>query len=1527
MASENVVFDDTNAFFAHGVLEPKDRDTFFVSWDLIGTGPAETLSDSQNSIFVKERVLGIAKTLLDCKHKTFCITIGATEPLLHPYCVELLTSLFGSEKSVSVLIKTQGLCSVQALESLLSACSGKPLALEFTLTAGISLDHVSQLIACANSAKIPVSLRLGKDAGEWTKALAGLREQVAYMFLGDDTERGREALPSLIFPEPHCYTEELERTSDVDPESGCKNFFCCLGLNFLYIAPNGQFAPAANGLVPLKKIPLWSADDKVFSSVRRIVQCRDAALLSGPNRVLPKFRSKDAASAWMQMAEAAAQTQGAGRIPQNEDRVRLKMRRLAVTQSKAHKKLKARSAWVEKSFPSICRLFKELDSKSQDVLLRVVKALETGDARYLPLPGDSATLTVEPGFVVFTNDASARFETLESEDQLHVLNDILSDTCDGIDAYCEATEECCSALYLQLDDADFSVLKHAEQTLRDFQPRVVLKTTVLEHALTVSLWLKERMPQASLTLRRGTSPESLVIAVEPAEEPAEKKPTYSFPLPVLSLLVYVGDEFECLNRCVESILVQGREDIELILLHVNVSYDARQVVAPYLRRYPASVRSLTVETDNDARAEAFNAGLSAALGEYVAFVEPHEMISWQFLPRTLDNIQSEHPDILIFDRVFVQDGEFRHYGVEPGTLRGQESLAALVQGSVGPFALSGYVFKKERLTHRKTRFGSYGVHADLAFLVQAHLYSRKTSILPEAGCFRQKASEKPIVPDRKAPTAFAAFAEWFTAFSSTHGLDESIHQVLAHAYTSNREQIVSSLQERAPEDIQDLMASSSELFCHVLCDYALLSCVHEGIEPSLPPEIAQVDSQDSVEIYADRETPNDPVLSVLLFSTQKTVAQTLESILSQDLMDFECLVIDDGRDAETYELLQDYADLNPQIRLFRMPFHYEEAVSFALDNARGRYLLFLDAGDICLPQSLSRMLAACETKHADLVSCGTEEIDAEGFVVASADSIPFSLGKLVERTLCDWNMPSGIDRDTLLDHALANALSPSTLAFCGFQHRQERGDSLQYTNLTTLCHFFANLKERDSFTLTERERGKLARLLQILAAFWQTKQRIPLSQEACNALAKNPLFVRSIVTAYGELVQDMEEDGEVLPTSLVQPTQVFDVTGSVEPYVSLFTRNVMPSSLEIRSLKKKPELFQMFLAACAKHWCEKSLDLPTLDELQQPKVSLPKPSYLIPRGRPRHSQEPIVLSLLVILSKRDDHVDRCLQSIATQESVEVICVDDRSEASLSCFERKDSRIRFFRTPWPCGIGEARNLALSEARGTWVLFLEPNDWLCGDFLSKAVPMLREQKKVDLVEFSSLWYKSNTALIPCEKKVPSQATSGSKVYNWLTNKSGALGLIAKVIRKDVLKENNISLPNDEFFFLTQLYATVKNTRSSTIDAVCHVFDEVSPSAYPDEETCLNTLDVLVQMHGYLREKGFGEDSDEYRIIFGRWAESQEMYDMLSRVYLAEKLGQTKFVASVVKRLLVSNVLTEHCVQQLKKMLDKNNVFEQK
>ncbi|MBQ6478102.1 MAG: glycosyltransferase [Erysipelotrichaceae bacterium] len=111
---------------------------------------------------------------------------------------------------------------------------------------------------------------------------------------------------------------------------------------------------------------------------------------------------------------------------------------------------------------------------------------------------------------------------------------------------------------------------------------------------------------------------------------------------MISVVVPVYNVEKYILPCIESILKQSCQDFELILVDDGSKDRSIPIAKEYLQDKNISYR--IVEKENGGLASARNAGLKAAKGDYISFIDADDAISADFLERLKDTLEKNDVD-------------------------------------------------------------------------------------------------------------------------------------------------------------------------------------------------------------------------------------------------------------------------------------------------------------------------------------------------------------------------------------------------------------------------------------------------------------------------------------------------------------------------------------------------------------------------------------------------------------------------------------------------------------------------------------------------------------------------------------------------------------------------------------------------------------------------------------------------------------------------------------------------------------------
>jgi glycosyltransferase involved in cell wall biosynthesis len=105
--------------------------------------------------------------------------------------------------------------------------------------------------------------------------------------------------------------------------------------------------------------------------------------------------------------------------------------------------------------------------------------------------------------------------------------------------------------------------------------------------------------------------------------------------------------------------------------------------------------------------------------------------------------------------------------------------------------------------------------------------------------------------------------------------------------------------------------------------------------------------------------PSLPLVSVIIpaYNAKEFICDTLDSVMRQTYPRIEIIVVDDGSQDETAEIVQSYCDRVPFISLIRQAnAGVAAARNRAIEAARGEYVAPIDADDVWVPQKLEKQV-------------------------------------------------------------------------------------------------------------------------------------------------------------------------------------------------------------------------------------------------------------------------------------------------------------------------------------------------------------------------------------------------------------------------------------------------------------------------------------------------------------------------------------------------------------------------------------------
>lgn len=129
------------------------------------------------------------------------------------------------------------------------------------------------------------------------------------------------------------------------------------------------------------------------------------------------------------------------------------------------------------------------------------------------------------------------------------------------------------------------------------------------------------------------------------------------------------------------------------------------------------------------------------------------------------------------------------------------------------------------------------------------------------------------------------------------------------------------------------------------------------------------------------------------YNCEKFISETIESVLAQTYNNWEMIIVNDKSNDNTENIIREYAEKDNRIRLINLTENSGAAVArnTAIENARGRFIAFLDSDDRWKKDKLKKQLEFMVQNKYGFTFTGYEYIKDENNNKEKIFKVPYSL--------------------------------------------------------------------------------------------------------------------------------------------------------------------------------------------------------------------------------------------------------------------------------------------------------------------------------------------------------------------------------------------------------------------------------------------------------------------------------------------------------------------------------------------------------
>lgn len=174
------------------------------------------------------------------------------------------------------------------------------------------------------------------------------------------------------------------------------------------------------------------------------------------------------------------------------------------------------------------------------------------------------------------------------------------------------------------------------------------------------------------------------------------------------------------------------------------------------------------------------------------------------------------------------------------------------------------------------------------------------------------------------------------------------------------------------------------------------------------------------------------------------------------------------------------------------------------------------------------------------------------------------------------------------------------------------------------------------------------------------------------------------------------------------------------------------------------------------------------------------------------------VTIIVPVYNVEQYLRKCLDSLVNQSlrDLEIIlvndCSTDHSEAIILEYKNRDSRIVYLKQTINQGQGMARNYALNEAKGEYVLFVDSDDYIALDaaetLYNKAIELNLDILEADYFKVYPTYIKKQ------QNALFTEVLTGNEYFEKIPYTVGVIW--NKLWRTEFIKKNNLSFVKEIF-----------------------------------------------------------------------------------------------------------------------------------
>ncbi len=201
----------------------------------------------------------------------------------------------------------------------------------------------------------------------------------------------------------------------------------------------------------------------------------------------------------------------------------------------------------------------------------------------------------------------------------------------------------------------------------------------------------------------------------------------------VSIVVPVYNAQKYLRTCVDSLVNQTLEEIEIILVDDGSTDESSSIISEYENQYPSKV--IVIHKENGGQASARNMGIEISRGTYVGFVDADDYVDVTMFDKMYRNTEGETIDMVACDYEYIEYASGKNLTQYAKVKQITDKKEMFIDPLVSPW---NKLYRRQILKDTGVLFREGCVYEDTAFYMKLIPYISKTNYVGEKLVYHYK---------------------------------------------------------------------------------------------------------------------------------------------------------------------------------------------------------------------------------------------------------------------------------------------------------------------------------------------------------------------------------------------------------------------------------------------------------------------------------------------------------------------------------------------------------------------------------------------------------------------------------------------------------------------------------------------------------------------------------------------------------------------------------------------------------------------